>query len=120
MDSTEQQYEDALVELGKALVSVGWRPDVPMGSTLEHGGRSKLIALALLFYEAHKPKLRHALCEGGEVRLGIQVGTEVAAHVAAHLSGLQWLEAALVTPLANYLCHRGLSSFCKGDEGSTG
>jgi hypothetical protein len=116
MHLADQQYEEALVELGRALEETNWRPDVPLGWTLEKGGRSKLIALALLFYETHKPKLRAIFCDGDQLRPSIQVGADAATHLATHLTGLSWIEAAVVAPLANYLCHIGMSSLCKNAE----
>src|SRR4051794_8641179 len=108
-------YDQALVELGRSLHQAGWRPDIPLGSTLDadEGNHYKWRVWALLFVETNKKGLQTALCKEGKVRPGIGLGTEVAVHVASHLSGLTWIESAVAGPLANVLCHLGLTTFCE-------
>ncbi len=112
---SDAEYDKALVELGRSLQQAGWRPDIPLGSTLDadEGSHYKWRVWALLFVEANKKGLQTALCKEGKVRPGIGVGTEVAVHVASHLSGLTWIESAVAGPLANVLCHLGLTKFCE-------
>ena len=107
-------YDQALSDLGKSLEEMGWRPNVPIGKTLDTDGGPQLRwrVWGLLFIEANKKGLQTALCSEGKVRPGISLGAEVATHVAGHLSGLSWVESAVVGPLANVLCHLGLTKFC--------
>lgn len=114
MDS--RSYQDALVKLGDALDNEGWKPPFPVGAALsdENPGRiAQIKLLAMLFIATHQDAICSAICEGTKVKKGVEIGTEVAAHVAAHLSGLDWLSAAIVAPLASALCASGLSDFCQ-------
>jgi hypothetical protein len=113
--SAPAEYDQALTDLGKALEELGWRPDIPLGTALDSdaGPHFRWKVWALLFVEANKGLLQAALCSNGTVRPGISTGAEMITHITAHLSGLDWLTAALVGPLANALCHMGLVKFCK-------
>jgi hypothetical protein len=111
---SERHYDEALTELGKILEQTGWRPDIPLGRALDSddGPHFRWKVWALMFLEANKERLQTVLCSNGSVRPGIGIGSEFITHITAHLSGLTWLEAALVSPVANVLCHLGLTKFC--------
>jgi hypothetical protein len=107
------EMEPWLLDLGEALEEIDWRPKGAAGRALEkRDRRSRLLGMARTYLKMHEQKLRTALCSRGKVRPSIQLGADVITHVSAHLGGLDWIAAALVTPLANLLCHVGLSSFC--------
>ena len=112
----ETKFDEALLELGKALEDQGWVPEIPLGRTLSDDNadpKEKRRILAVIFLAAHRAKLHFILCYESKVRDSVKITGDVVAHVAAHLSGLSWLEAAFVAPVASALCAAGLDSFCE-------
>lgn len=114
MQPATDPYDSALSDLGRVLENTGWRPELPLGTTLDaaRDPQVRWKILALLFLEANKKLLQSALCLDGNVRPGIGLGADMIAHTAAHLSGLNLLEASLISPIASVLCHLGLAKFC--------
>lgn len=110
-------YDKALFELGMALEQIDWQPKIPIGRTLDgNAPESRWRIKAILFLEANKRALQIVICKDGLPRKPVELGSDAITHVAAHLAGLDWLQAALVAPLASALCHLGLHKFCANDK----
>ena len=107
-------YVATLCDLGESLEKVGWKPVVLPADVLDPERTDPNLrrkTLALLFLSAHHVELRTALSDHAAMTKRPRLGATVATLIATRLTQLDWLDPALIVPLACALCAGGPTVF---------